>query len=61
VTWFGNEVYTVGTQGPTTQHASNGEPCSAKCSVGFEGLEGVGRARRIETTGGDTSHAKALV
>jgi hypothetical protein len=61
VTWFWNEVYAVGTQGPAAQYSTSGKPRSAECPVYFEGLEGVGGARGVETAGSYTARAKALI
>jgi hypothetical protein len=61
VSWFGDEVDTVGTQGPTAKYSTNGEPRPTKGSVGFEGLKGVRGAGRVETAGRYSARAKVLV
>ena len=61
MTWFGNEVYAVGTQRSTTKYSTNGKPSSAQGPVGFEGLKGIGGAGRVETAGRDTPRTESLV
>jgi len=56
-----DEIDAVRAEGTTAQQPANTQPGSAKSSVHVERLQGVVRARGVETTRGEVSREELLI